>query len=107
MRRQVVTLTVVGNEGTHLDVFPNHLLCTDIVALLTEAVGHTVVGDFSGIGDIGEYGVGNVVIDGTHDCGCQLLTQSFALLIDVTIRPTTEVDTFKRTGAVFILTIEH
>ena len=102
MGSQVVALAIVGNKGTHLNVLPHHFLRTHLAVQLTETVRHTVIGYFGGIGDIGKDSVVDVAVDGFQNGLRQLLAQSFALLIDVTIGATTEVDTLERAGGKFL-----
>ena len=99
MGSQIITLRVIGNESAHLDVLPHHLLRSHFAMQLTEAVGHAVVGHFGRIGNIRKNGVVHIAIDGFHDGRRQLFAQSFALLIDVAIGTTTEVDALERAGA--------
>ena len=73
MGSQVVALAVVGNEGTEFDVLPDHLLSPHVIVLLAETVSHAVVGHLGSVGDIREYGMIYVAVDGFHDCRSQLL----------------------------------
>ena len=99
MGGEVVALAVVGDEGTHLDVFPHHLFRPHLVVKFTEAVGDAVVGHLGGVGDVGEDGALDVSVDGLQDGWSQLLSQSFTLLIDVAVGTPAEVYAFKTAGA--------
>ena len=84
-----------------LDVLPYHFLDAHIVIQSAHAVGHAVEGHLGGVGDIGEDGIGNVVINSLQNGGRQLLTQPFALLIDVAVGASAEVDALEATCAEF------
>ena len=96
---KIITLGVIGNEGTQLDVFPHHLLRPHVPMKFTEAVCHTIEGHLGSIRDIGEYSMIHIIVNGPENSRCKLLTQTFALLINIAIRSSTEIDTLKRTGA--------
>ena len=99
---EVVALRSLRDEGAQFDVLPHHLLCANLTMQFAHAVRHAVEGHLSRVGNIGEDRVIHITIDGLHDGRQELLTQLLALVIDVTVRTSTEVDTLERTSRQFL-----
>ena len=68
------------------------------VEITFESSEHTIVSHLRCVGDEGENGVINIIIDGLEDRVEQLLAQSFAFLIDVAVGATAEIDAFEGAG---------
>ena len=66
--------------------------------MLIHTLEHPVVGDLRRIGDEGEDRMTQITSDSTEDSGSQLLPKSLALLIDIRITSTREVNTLKATS---------
>ncbi len=70
------------------------------VQVMLEAVEQPVERHLGRIGYKREHGMGDVSVDGLQHLRGELLTQFLALAIDILVRSTREVDTFKRASAV-------
>ena len=92
MGGKVVALRAVRDESAQFDILPHHLLYPHVVIQPAHAVGHTVKSHLSCIGNIREHGMCHIAVDGPHDGWRELLTQPFALQIDVAVGTTTEID---------------
>ena len=99
---QVIALRTLGDEGAQLDVLPDDFLDADIVILFSDAVGHAVEGYLGGVGDKRKDGVVGVAVDGFQDGFCELLSQLLALMVDVAVGASAEIDAFERTACLLL-----
>ena len=97
MRREVIAFGTLCNESSKFDIFPHYFLYPYLMIKPAEFISHPVKSHFGSIGDIRIYRMRHVAVNSLHDGRHKLTTKPFALLIDVPIRTTAEIDAFKRT----------
>ena len=115
--RQIIAAISFGNKGTELDILPCYLFRTHKVAkyiiqfffrrdvietgyllylafieILLETAQHAILSHLGCVRDVAEHGVIYIVIHCLQDRLGQLLAQLLALLVDILIGTTTEVD---------------
>ena len=120
MRSEVVTRVSFGNEGTQFDILPGNLLRSDIlientheflmrgysvqvfyglnllfIEVFFESAEHSIVSHLGGVGNKGEYGILHLIADSLENGLEQQLPEFSSFAVDVSVRTSAEIDSFK------------